>query len=54
MKIIEAFRLALELSIDAPTEEKSQSALSIAESIALSLTNEQIEEVKSLIEGERR
>lgn len=46
MTPVEAFDLALELAITAPTEEKSHQATRLAEEIALQMTSEQIESVK--------
>lgn len=50
MTPIEAFDLALELAISAPTQEKTEQATKLAEEIAMQLTPEQVEEVKSKYE----
>lgn len=47
MTPIEAFELAIELALTAPTEEKSYQATRLAEKIALQLTSEQVEFIKS-------
>jgi len=43
---VEAFALALELAITAPTQAKSLLAVQLAESLAMGLTPEQVEAVK--------
>ena len=47
---IEAFTLALQLAVSAPTDDKLNKALSIANKLAAILTKEQIEIVKSKLE----
>ena len=47
---IEAFHMACELAISAPTQEKSDMATKLAEEIAMMLTPEQVEAVKKSIE----
>ena len=47
MTPIQAFELAIELAISAPTQEKTDQATKLAEEIALHLTSEQVEFVKS-------
>jgi hypothetical protein len=47
---IEAFTLALQLAVSAPTDDQSNKALSIANKLAAKLTKEQIEIVKSKLE----
>ena len=47
---IEAFTLALQLAVSAPTDDQSNKALSIANKLAAKLTKEQIELVKSKLE----
>jgi len=47
---IEAFTLALQLAVSAPTDDQSNKALSIANKLAAKLTKEQIELVKSKFE----
>lgn len=47
MTPVEAFGLAIELALTAPTEEKADQATRLAEEIALQLTNEQVEFIKS-------
>mgnify|MGYP005995978855 FL=1 len=47
MTPIQAFELAVELAISAPTREKSLQATRLAEEIALHLTSEEVEFVKS-------
>jgi hypothetical protein len=47
MTPVEAFDLAIELAVTAPSEEKSIQATRLAEEIALQLTSEQIEFIKS-------
>ena len=47
MTPVEAFDLAIELALTAPTEEKSHQATRLAEEIALQLTSEQVEFIKS-------
>jgi hypothetical protein len=44
---VEAFDLAIELTLTAPTEEKADQATRLAEEIALQMTSEQIEFIKS-------
>ena len=50
MTPIEAFELAIDLAISAPTEEKSRQAIELAEGIAMQLTPKQVEEVKAKFE----
>mgnify|MGYP000029342090 FL=1 len=47
---IEAFHMACDLAISAPTQEKSDMATKLAEEIAMMLTPEQVEAVKKSIE----
>jgi len=51
MTPIEAFELAIELAITAPTEAKAIKATELAEGIAMQLTPEQVEQVKAKFEG---
>ena len=51
MTPIEAFELAIELAITAPTETKAIQATELAEGIAMRLTPEQVEQVKAKFEG---
>jgi hypothetical protein len=51
MTPIEAFELAIELAIAAPTEAKAIQATELAEGIAMQLTPEQVEQVKAKFEG---
>lgn len=46
----EAFVLALELAVSAPTDEQSQKALEMAESIAPNLTDIEIARAKKQVE----
>ena len=46
MTPVEAFDLALELAITAPSEEKGEQAIELAEEFAMLLTNEEINLVK--------
>tara|TARA_R100000935_G_scaffold58082_1_gene93803 strand:- start:670 stop:849 length:180 start_codon:yes stop_codon:yes gene_type:complete len=48
---IDAFHMACELAISAPTQEKSDMATKLAEEFAMMLTPEQVEAVKKSIEG---
>ena len=50
MTFAEAFELALDLAISAPTEAQSERAIELAEGIAMELTAEQIEIIKSRFE----
>lgn len=50
MTPIEAFELAIELAITAPTEAKASQATDLAEGIAMHLTPEQVEHVKAKYE----
>jgi hypothetical protein len=50
MTHIEAFELAIELAITAPTDAKAMQATDLAEEIALQLTHEQVEEIMSKYE----
>jgi len=50
MTPIEAFELAVELAITAPTDAKAMQATKLAEEIALQLTHEQAEEIISKYE----
>jgi len=50
MTPIEAFELAVELAITAPTDAKAMQATKLAEEIALQLTHEQVEEIMSKYE----
>jgi len=47
---IEAFHMACDLAISAPTQAKSDMATKLAEEIAMMLTPEQVEAVKKSIE----
>jgi hypothetical protein len=49
---IEAFELALDLAITAPSEEKGEQATKLAEEIAMLLTNEEIKMIKLKFEME--
>mgnify|MGYP003124300328 CR=1 FL=1 len=49
---VEAFHMACELAILAPSADKSKQATKLAEEIAMMLTPEQVEAVKKSIEGE--
>lgn len=51
MTPIEAFELALDLAISAPTEAKAMEATELAEGIAMLLTPEQVAEVKDKFGG---
>ena len=42
--------MAIELAISAPSQQKSESAVKLAEEIAMQLTNEEVELVKSKFE----
>ena len=48
---IEAFHMACELAISAPTQAKSDMATKLAEEFAMMLTPEQVATVKRSIEG---
>jgi hypothetical protein len=48
---VDAFHMACELAISAPSEEKSEQATRLAEEIAMMLTPEQVEAVKRSIES---
>jgi len=48
---IDAFHMACELAISAPSQAKSEQATRLAEEIAMMLTPEQVEAVKKSIEG---
>lgn len=50
MTPIEAFELAVELAITAPTDTKAMQATKLAEEIAMQLTPKQAEEVMSKYE----
>ena len=50
MTPIEAFELAVELAVTAPTDAKAMQATNLAEAIALQLTPKQVEEVMSKFE----
>lgn len=50
MTTIEAFELAIELAITAPTEGKGEQAIQLAEEFAMLLTNEEIQSVKEKYE----
>lgn len=52
MTPIEAFELALDLAITAPSEEKGEQATKLAEEIAMLLTNEEIKMIKLKFEME--
>lgn len=49
---IQAFELALDLAITAPSKEKEEQATKLAEEIAMLLTNEEIHSVKLKFEME--
>lgn len=51
MTPVEAFELAIDLAILAPTEAQSERAIELAEIIAMELTHEQIEIIKSRFEA---
>lgn len=46
----EAFELAIELAISAPSQSKTEQAVKLAEEIAIHLTNEEVELIKSKFE----
>jgi len=48
---IDAFHMACELAISAPSQAKSEQATRLAEEIAMMLTPEQVDTVKRSIEG---
>ena len=50
MTAIEAFELALDLAISAPTDEQTQRAVILAEEIAMQLTPKQVNAVKAKFE----
>ena len=50
MTSVQAFELALELAITAPTKAKSREATRLAEDIALQLTPQEVEQVKATFE----
>jgi len=50
MTPIEAFELAVELAVTAPTDANAMQATNLAEEIALLLTPKQVEEVMSKFE----
>ena len=52
MTPIEAFELAIELAITAPTEAKAIQATELAEGIAMQLTPEQVAQVQAQYEME--
>ena len=52
MSPIEAFELAIELALTAPTEAKARQATSLAEGIAMQLTPDQVQAVKAMFELE--
>ncbi len=52
MTTYEAFKLALRLGVIAPTEEKAQSCVAMAESIATQLEPEEVERAKVEVEAE--
>lgn len=45
MTPIEAFDLAIELSLSAPDNERSEKAIKLAEEIALQLTSKEVQQV---------
>lgn len=49
---VTAFALAVDLAINAPDDESSDRALALAEEIAMHLTHEQVEQVKTQYEME--
>jgi hypothetical protein len=49
---VTAFALAVDLAINAPDDESSDRALALAEEIAMYLTHEQVEQVKTQYEME--
>lgn len=49
---IDAFHMACELAIFAPSDAKSRQATKLAEEIAMMLTPEQVNAVKKSIEGD--
>ena len=52
MTPIQAFELALDLAITAPSKEKGEQATKLAEEIAMLLTNEEIKMIKLKFEME--
>lgn len=46
MTHLEAFDLAIELAVTAPTEEKAEQATQLAEEFAMMLTDEEVNSVK--------
>ena len=50
MTPIEAFELAIELAVTAPTDEKAEQATILAEEIAMQLTHEQVQEIMAKFE----
>jgi hypothetical protein len=50
MTPIQAFELAIELAVTAPTDAKAMQATHLAEEIALQLTHQQVEEIMSKFE----
>lgn len=50
MTLIEAFDLAVELAITAPSKEKAKQATELAEGFAMLLTDEEVQSVKEKYE----
>ena len=50
MTPIEAFELAIELAVTAPTDEKAEQATILAEEIAMQLTHEQVQGIMAKFE----
>ena len=50
MTPIQAFELAIELAVTAPTDAKAMQATHLAEEIALQLTHQEVEEIMSKFE----
>lgn len=50
MTPIEAFELAIELAVTAPTDEKAGQATALAEEIAMQLTHKQVQEIMAKFE----
>lgn len=51
MTPIEAFEMAIELAVAAPTDAKADQATKLAEDIAMQLTPEQVQEVLTRLEA---
>ncbi len=50
MTPIQAFELAIELAVTAPTDAKAMQATHLAEEIALQLTHKQVQEIMAKFE----